>query len=123
MFCKGVVLTTKHRCTSFSSQERNLSKMTSKATEGQLPDAYGQLHPVETPQLVADCLRKFDEELVNLPSKDLKSVELAQENCPELLTDDFKLVFLRSEVFNADVSLSLVTQTCNGRGVDSTNDQ
>ena len=78
--------------------------MTSKATEGQLPDAYGQVHPVETPQLVADSLRKFEVELLNLPPIDLQSVELAQKNCPELLTEDFKLVFLRSEVFNADVS-------------------
>jgi hypothetical protein len=77
--------------------------MSSKTTAGQTPDQYGQVHPVETPELVAEARKQFELEVLKLPEEKLRSLKQAQEKCPELLTDDFKLMFLRSEVFNADV--------------------
>ena len=78
--------------------------MSSDVTEGLTPDVYGQVHPVETDEMVARKLRAFQEELDKLPSDAKQSVLQAQEKCPNLLTDDFKLMFLRSVVFNVDVS-------------------
>eukprot|EP00527_Entomoneis_sp_CCMP2396_P009276 CAMPEP_0198138336 /NCGR_PEP_ID=MMETSP1443-20131203/1737_1 /TAXON_ID=186043 /ORGANISM="Entomoneis sp., Strain CCMP2396" /LENGTH=288 /DNA_ID=CAMNT_0043800059 /DNA_START=108 /DNA_END=974 /DNA_ORIENTATION=- len=78
--------------------------MSSEATQGQTDVQYGQLHPAETPELLAKKRVEFEEELKTLPTKERKSFEQAQEKCPELLTDDFKLMFLRSEVFNADLA-------------------
>lgn len=75
--------------------------MTSEATQGQVPDVYGQVHPVETDELIERKLREFDEEVEKLPDK--RNILSAQEKCPQFLTTEFKLMFLRSEVFNADV--------------------
>jgi len=80
--------------------------MSSEATEGQVPDIYGQLHPVETPELIARKREELEAEIAKLADK--KNLEEAQKKCPQLLTDDFKLMFLRCEVFNADVSVSSV---------------
>ena len=81
--------------------------MSSEATEGQVPDMYGQLHPVETPELIARKRQEFEAEIAKLPDK--KKLEEAQKKCPHLLTDDFQLAFLRCEVFNADVSSRCAT--------------
>lgn len=85
--------------------------MSSEATAGQTPDQYGQLHPVETEELLARKQVEFHEEIQKLPSKDRQGLIQAEEKCPELLTDKFKLMFLRAEVFNADVS----TKTAKNR--------
>ena len=77
--------------------------MTSEATAGQVPDIYGQVHPVETDDLIAEKLVAFDEEVEKLTDKEF--VVQAQEKCPQLLTKEFKLLFLRAEVFNADVGV------------------
>lgn len=68
------------------------------------PDIYGQVHPVETPELIANARQKFEEELRLLPKKKVYWLWQAQKKCPELLTDDFKLLFLRAEVFKPAVS-------------------
>lgn len=70
------------------------------------PDQYGQVHPHETPELIARKMALFEKEVKKLKSVDAKSVKEAQLQCPELLTHKFKLMFLRAEVFNADVSIS-----------------
>jgi len=77
--------------------------MSSEATKGQTPDIYGQLHPVETPELIAKAHADFDRLVESLPPAEKKGLLQAQAKCPQLLTDDFKLQFLRCEVFNADV--------------------
>ena len=87
--------------------------MSSEATEGQVPDMYGQLHPVETLELIARKRQEFEAEIAKLPDK--KNLEEAQKKCPHLLTDDFKLIFLRCEVFNADVSSKCVLSVVDSR--------
>jgi hypothetical protein len=79
--------------------------MSSEVTEGQTPDIYWQLHPNETPELIAGKHKEFETEIGKLPADAKKNLNQAQERCPELLTDDFKLMFLRCEVFNAGVSI------------------
>lgn len=66
------------------------------------PDQYGQIHPIETDELIAAKRQEFETELAKISEK--QNVEMAQQRCPELLTDDFKLMFLRCEVFQANVS-------------------
>jgi hypothetical protein len=78
--------------------------MSSAATKGQVPDIYGQVHPNETPELIALKQREFETEIEKLAADTKQNLLQAQERCPELLTHDFKLLFLRCEVFNADVS-------------------
>lgn len=68
------------------------------------PDIYGQRHPRETPGLIKSKLREFDEQIGKIPESDKESLSTAETKCPDLLTDDFKLMFLRCEVFHVDVS-------------------
>ena len=56
-------------------------------------------YPTETKQLFADKLREFHNEVASIPRKD--ALALAQERCPELLEDNFKLLFLRTEILDA----------------------
>jgi len=68
------------------------------------PDIYGQVHPTETPELVAEKLAALDVELDKIPAEKKPQYQLALEKCPQLVDQDVKLQFLRCEVFNADVS-------------------
>jgi hypothetical protein len=84
--------------------------MSSDATKGQVSDVYGQLHPKETPELIAQKLTEMESEIEKLAAdtsttkQNCLQLQQAQKRCPELLTDGFKLMFLRCEVFNANVS-------------------
>ena len=78
--------------------------MSSEATQGQLPDVYGQVHPIETPELIEEKLVALHKELAQLPQEKTKAWKQAQEQCPQLVDQEFELQFLRCEVFNADVS-------------------
>ena len=67
-------------------------------------DLYGQKHPIETDEMIQNAIRDFDDLLQNrIPHNKKKSVLDAQRNCPELLTDSLKLMFLRCECFKVDV--------------------
>lgn len=66
------------------------------------PDEYGHVHPNETQSLVRSKLEDLELELAKLSKKD--AYEQAQTKCPDQLTDAFKLMFLRCEVFDAIVS-------------------
>jgi CRAL/TRIO domain len=69
------------------------------------PDQYGQRHPVESPELLERKQQEFQFELDTIPDNVKKNVLLAQEKCPQLATDDtFKLMFLRTELFNAKLA-------------------
>lgn len=73
--------------------------MTSEATAGQVPDVYGQVHPVETPELIRTKRAEFE---TLLDASNNKNIAKAREK--GLHTDAFVLQFLRCEVFNADLA-------------------
>ena len=68
------------------------------------PDVYGQRHPVETPALITETLAQLEVEIDLLPEASKVGLEQAKQKCPDMLDDAFKLMFLRCEVFNTDVS-------------------
>jgi hypothetical protein len=65
---------------------------------------YGQVHSVETKELISTKLKELEEEVAKLPDDKVLCLKQAQDICPQFLDDDFRLLFLRCEVFNADVS-------------------
>jgi hypothetical protein len=67
------------------------------------PDVYGQTHPVESSELIQSKLDEFEDELQKLPTDQLEALRMAQEQCPELLSNEFKLIFLRCDVFQPQV--------------------
>lgn len=66
---------------------------------------YGQKpQPEETPEFLSKSHAALLEEIEKLPD-DLKAGWLqAKEKCPDLVGEDHRLMFLRCEVFNAEVS-------------------
>jgi hypothetical protein len=73
-----------------------------------LPDIYGQIHPNETSDLISQQLIAFHEEINKLPAATKGALQQAQTKCPELLNDEFYVMFLRSEVYNADVCMAQI---------------
>jgi hypothetical protein len=88
---------------------------TSDVTQGLTADAYGQFHPVESDALIALKLEELATHVAALPDEATGALREAQTKCPEQLSDDFKLMFLRSEVFNADVSSSRIVGGARAR--------
>jgi hypothetical protein len=78
--------------------------MSRDVTMGLTPDVYGQVHPEETPEMIQAKFVAFQTEVDKLSEEVKQDLLMAQQKCPHLLSDDFKLMFLRCEVFNADVS-------------------
>jgi hypothetical protein len=71
------------------------------------PDVYGQVHPIETPEIVQQKLAEFDDMVGRLPDRGAAAhVRMAERRCPELLTDEFKLKFLRADVFDTKRSVA-----------------
>jgi hypothetical protein len=68
------------------------------------PDKYGQRHPIESDTLIALELANFEYQSKLLDSAEKVALNEATRRCPELLTKEFKLMFLRCECFNAKVS-------------------
>jgi hypothetical protein len=67
-------------------------------------DIYNQIHPEETPELIAQSQAALHNELAKLPQEKKAGWLQATEKCPELVKEDHTLMFLRCEVFNSDVS-------------------
>jgi hypothetical protein len=65
------------------------------------PDQYGQVHPVESCQLIATKILEMEKEVTKMSTSMKGCLLQAQQRCPELLTNDFKLMFLRCELFDA----------------------
>lgn len=84
--------------------------MSSEATAGKTPDVYGQVHPTETPQLISSKLKQFEKELEKLSDEDTHWARQAKQKFPQLCKDDFKLMFLRCEVFNSDLAAQRYAQ-------------
>jgi hypothetical protein len=85
---------------------------TSDVTQDLTADTYGQFHPVESDELIARKLQEMETHTAALPEQATVGLRQAQEKCPAQLTQDFKLMFLRSEVFNADVSVVVSLPVC-----------
>lgn len=66
-------------------------------------DQYGQRHPIESEDLIRTTLKELEQEIARIAGDKRVAYNQAVEKCPQLLTDEFKLMFLRCEVFNAKV--------------------
>mmetsp|Transcript_10935 Transcript_10935/g.22871 ORF Transcript_10935/g.22871 Transcript_10935/m.22871 type:complete len:119 (-) Transcript_10935:578-934(-) len=65
---------------------------------------YGQQPPKEeTPEFLSSSFAELDRELDNLPEEKKAGWLKAKEKCPELVGEGHRLMFLRCEVFRADI--------------------
>jgi hypothetical protein len=83
------------------------------------PDQYGQEHPIETPELISSSLSLLLVELANIRRSERQYLVEAEEKYPELAkSDEHRILFLRCEMFNVDVSIvtcsSLAMKEFNG---------
>jgi CRAL/TRIO domain len=77
------------------------------------PDVYGQVHPIESDELVQRKLQELETHLAEIAQK--PAYVEAQTKCPQLLSNDFKLVFLRCEQFNAKLAAERFVQYWQNR--------
>lgn len=63
-----------------------------------------QKHPRETPELINESFSRFEEELSHLSPKEQRFVDQALEHAPLAKDENFRLAFLRTEVFNANLA-------------------
>jgi CRAL/TRIO domain len=68
------------------------------------PDVYGQIHPIETPEMIENAHQELDIEITKLPQGQQNAIQLAERTCPEIASLPFRLAFLRAEVFNAKLA-------------------
>ena len=90
--------------TELDELERERREMTDKEREQSIADVYGTRKPVqETPELVADMLRDMQEALDKVEGdRQSHEYQTARWRLPDLVnSDDFHLMFLRSEFFDA----------------------
>ena len=71
------------------------------------PDIYGQKHVIESSKSVTDSMRLLDKEIKKLPDDIRVGLDEAMIYCPEIAeSKEHRLLFLRCEQFNVDVSFS-----------------
>jgi CRAL/TRIO domain len=74
------------------------------------PDVYGQVHPIETEELLNTSLAEFERQL-RAVSPDMSGAALmAEEMCPDIVCRDFKICFLRAEVFRVGDAIRRYTK-------------
>jgi hypothetical protein len=84
--------------------------MTNAATIEKEHDIYGQVHPIETPEMIVEKLQEFDNIVIErtvMMDDENKCLIQAHTECPELLTNTFKLYFLSCQVFNVDLAFGV----------------
>ena len=69
-------------------------------------DIYGQKHPIESTVPIPEKLAALRKEMDQLSDQLTNGWKQAKVKCPELMDDDFLLMFLRCEVFHVGVSAS-----------------
>ena len=79
--------------------------MLSDRTAEQVPDVYGQIHPVETPELLQTKRLEF-EALLDDNSNFHNNKHIAKAKDKGLHTDELVLQFLRCEVFQVDLAVA-----------------
>jgi len=76
-------------------------------TEKTKPDMYGQRHIHETLELISKKLSLLEQYVAELSHEESAGIQQAEKRCPTIVrSDEHRLVFLRSEMFNARVSHS-----------------
>lgn len=69
------------------------------------PDLYGQKHAIETRELIQDSLILLEDEMWKLPEELQGILVRVSIECPEIFeSKQHRLMFLRCEQFNVDVS-------------------
>ncbi len=88
-----------------SSASNETKHICSRYLKKQSPDIYGQQHAVESLKCISDSLRLLEREIRNLPEEKKSGIEQAKVLCPEIFeSKEHRLLFLRCEQFNVDVS-------------------
>jgi CRAL/TRIO domain len=89
-----------HTITQHSSQFNHSSICSNaKFIQYHEPDVYGQIHPIETPELIEVSLIGFEDELRLLPTEQTLYAYEAEIKCPTLAQRDLKIAFIRTESF------------------------
>lgn len=80
------------------------------------PDIYGQRHIFETQQLISEKLSLFEAHVAELSEEESIGVQQAEKRCPAIVKSrEHRLVFLRSEVFNAKLAAKRFAKYWNKR--------
>lgn len=91
----------------------------SDATKGQKPDIYGQVHPIETAELVERKYREFQTELSKVVEENVdfatNNLQKAMKLCPECFTYEFQVKFLQCEVYNVRLAIKRYINYFNKR--------
>eukprot|EP00545_Synedropsis_sp_CCMP1620_P001290 CAMPEP_0119014096 /NCGR_PEP_ID=MMETSP1176-20130426/9350_1 /TAXON_ID=265551 /ORGANISM="Synedropsis recta cf, Strain CCMP1620" /LENGTH=296 /DNA_ID=CAMNT_0006967235 /DNA_START=30 /DNA_END=920 /DNA_ORIENTATION=+ len=85
------------------------------------PDVYGQRHPIESLELIETRLKELEKELESLVAASKETAKTngwvqAKERCaPELIDNDFKLLFLRARKFHPKSAAKRIVDYWNHR--------